>query len=164
MTEAIFAAANQFDDVCLVVKPHPVFSKQIKELKNQALGLRNIFFTDSQDNIQELIKDCDAFVTFGSTATLDALIANKLTITPSFPGWSANDQFIESGSTLVPHTFDEIAQIFQSVADGSFKKELKRLEAYRSQFLENWIFKADGKSVQRVCSLMKEMIKYNIVP
>lgn len=164
MTEAIFAAADQSSGVCLVVKPHPVFSQQIKELKSQAGGRCNIIFTDPKDNTQELIKACDAFVTFGSTSTLDALISNKLTITPSFPGWwSANDQFAESGATLVPRTLEEIAQIFQTVANGSFQKTLIQLEPARARFLENWIYKADGQASLRVCNLIKEMIKYRII-
>ncbi len=158
MTEAIFAAADQSPGVCLVVKPHPVFSQQLKELKSHAGGRCNIIFTDPKDSIQELIKACDAFLTFGSTTTLDALIMNKLVITPSFPGWSANDQFAESEATLVARTPQEIMQIFQAVANGSFQETLIRLEPARVRFLENWIFKSDGKASQRIYNLIKEMI------
>jgi len=157
MTEAIFAAVGQLQETCLIVKPHPVFVSQSKELRRRVGRRRNIFFADPNEDIQELIKACDAFVTFGSLSTLDALINNKLTITPSFPGWAGNDQFVESGATVVPRSNEEIAQIFKIVASGSSDEILAQLQPARRRFLERWVLKTDGQASHRICNLIMEM-------
>lgn len=158
MTEAIFEAADKLSGACLVVKPHPVFLHQSKDLRRAAGARRNIIFVDPKSNIQDLIQACDVFVAFGSTATLDALIANKLTITPAFKGWSANDQFVESKATLVPRTLEEIEQVFEIVSNGSIPERISQLSDARDKLLNNWVFNADGQASNRICNLIKEMI------
>lgn len=157
MTEAFFTAADKLQGACLLVKPHPVFPRQAKELRARAGARRNIFFADPRDNIQELIRACDAFVALGSTSTLDALIAGKLTITPVFPEWSANHQFAGTGATLVPRSYEDVARIFNRIAAGHCGDIAAQLQPGRRQFLENWFYKTDGRASQRICSLAIEM-------
>lgn len=162
MIKAIFQVVDQMDGVCLVVKPHPVVLKQPHYLRQLADKRRNILFADPKGNIQELIKACDAFVAMGSTTVLDALVLNKLTITPAFPGWSGNDQFVEIGATLTPRSAEEIARSLQIVVDGSKEKVLAELEPARQRFLYEWIYKADGQAASRVEELVLQMAKIGV--
>lgn len=88
---AVFQAAAKVARLYLVVKPHPL--EDVRKIKQLSGTQHNIVFADKYNDIRELIKACDAFLTLGSTATIDALIANKLTICPVFPGLAWNHLF-----------------------------------------------------------------------
>lgn len=152
---SVFQAAHQVAGVRLVVKPHPL--EDVRETKHLAKGYDNIIFVDKDADIRKLIAACDAFVTFGSTVTMEALIANKLTICPTFPGWNWSNPFGESGATLVPHSADDVIHCFQKVVDGSRDRLLAELEPARKRFLTQWVYKADGLSSSRIASLAMEM-------
>lgn len=152
---AIFQAADQFNGICLVVKPHP--AENVSETKKLAQGFRNILFVHQNDDIKKLIRACDVFISLGSTATMDAIIANKLTICPNFPGWIWSDLFVNSGATLVPKSKDELLNCLKMAIDGDRQKVLDDLETGRLRFLKQWIFKADGQASNRIKSLLFEM-------
>ena len=151
--QAIFQAADRMPGLCLVVKPHPL--ENVRETQRLARGYRNILFADPRDDIRELIKACDAFITVGTTATMDALIAHKLTIWAAFPGltWQANDCFLQSGATLAAHTEEELARSLQIVVNGSHERVLADLESARQDFLCRAVFRADGQASARIEAL-----------
>ena len=153
----IFQAADQSNGICLVVKPHP--AEKVSVTKKLAQGYRNILFVHKNDDIKKLIRACDAFISLGSTATVDAIIANKLTICPNFPGWIWSELFVNSGATLVPKSGNELLQCFKKVKDGDRQKVLADLEPARERFLQQWIFKADGQASYRIKSLLFDMAK-----
>ena len=155
--KAIFQAAHQLPGCCLVVKPHPM--ENLREITNLARGFENLVFADAQSDIRELIKACDAFVTLGSTATLDALIAGKLVICPAFSGWVLSDVFVHSKAALVPRTPEEVAQCLYMVVNGSRDNILADLEAARQRFLKQWVYGADGQAAARVENLAMEMAR-----
>jgi hypothetical protein len=100
-----------------------------------------------------LTKICDAFISFGSTATIDALIADKLTICPIFPGWVFSDLFKNCGATLVPESDEEIISIFRMIANGSYHNIKARLEPARQDFLKRCVYRTDGMATARVEAL-----------
>jgi len=159
---AIFKAVDQADGICLVVKPHP--NEKINETKKFARGYRNILFVRKNDDLNRLIRACDVFMSIGSTATMDALIANKLTVCPNLPGCIGSDLFINSGAVLVPKTYEELLQCLKETKEDDRKKILKDLEPARQRFLQQWIFKLDDQSSNRIKLLLFDMAKNNKVP
>ena len=157
MKKAVFEAADQIDGLVLVVKPHPL--ENIDETKKIIGKFKNIVVVDSKMDIRLLIKACDAFIGFGTTATVDSLIAKKLTICPSFPGWIWSNMFVESNATIVPRTPGEIVSAFQKVVNGSSEEVLAKLESARQKFLEDWAFKCDGNAAERIGLIALELIK-----
>lgn len=154
--KAIFQAAAKVSGIHMVVKPHP--RENVDETKGLAGSQANISFVDPQGDIRELTQVCDAFMALGSTTTLDALILGKLTICPSFPGWNLNDLlFTKSGATLVPHSEDDLIQIFREIAGGNIPSKLEHLASARERFLNQWVFKTDGKASERIAELSKQM-------
>jgi len=156
--KAVFQASKQTTGLSILVKPHPL--ENVKSTKQLASGCRNVVFADQQADIRELIKRCDVFITLGTTATLDALILNKLVIWPAFPGfvwW--DDLFLQSGVTIVVRNPKELAHNLQSLVDGSRKKMLLDLEKARQKFLQQWVYKTDGHASARIESLSFEMAK-----
>lgn len=151
MKRAVFEAADSLPGVCLLVKPHPL--EDIDETRRLATGLRHIMFAEARMDIRELIGLCDAFVSLGTTATLDALIARKLTICPSFPGFVWSDQYITSGATLVARTPGEVVEHFQASATAAREHILERLEPARRAFVQYWAFEVDGCAASRIAAL-----------
>ena len=136
MKEAIFNSVLRCPNIVLIVKPHPFENinetkKYIKELPNK------IIYADSKSDIRELIHLSDAFLSFGSTTAIDALIADKVVISPIFPGWVFSE-YINEISHFQPKSESEIYKIFMSfngkfftskqyLSDFSIKSSLKKL-------------------------------------
>ena len=152
---SVFQAADQIDGISLVVKPHP--NEKTGATKKLASGLRNILFVDKDRDIRELIRACDVFISLGSTSTVDAIIANKLVICPSFPGWVWSDVFIGSGAILVPRSEEELFKCFKIMKDSERQKIIADLEPARQRFLRDWIFKVDGQASDRIKHLLLDM-------
>ncbi len=159
MKKAVFKSAGEVEGVCLVVKPHPL--ENMQETK-QLIGIgRNIVLVDPTDDIRELTKACDVFLGFGSTATVDAIIANKLTICPAFSGWIWSDMFVKSDAVLVPRSEEEVLSSLRSIVDGSIDKVMAAFEPARLSFLQKWAYKVDGLSSGRVAAVAIEMAVEN---
>jgi hypothetical protein len=157
MKQAVFRAADRISGLSLVVKPHPW--EDLNETKKLARGSSNILFADPREDIRELTKACDAFVAFGSTATVDALVVNKLTICPAFPGWVWSDLFVKSGATLAPLSMEEVADCLQKVVDGSRDRVLTELEPARRRFLYRLMYRTDGQACARIEALARQIVR-----
>ncbi len=149
---AIFTAAAQTPGLLLVCKPHPL--EKIKELHPLAPAGARVVWAAPKDDIGAMIKAADVFVTFGTTATMDALILNKLVIWPYFHGlrWF-HDDFLDSGAVMVAHSADELRNAFQAVARQQTAERLSAMEPARREFLANWVFRTDGAAARRVADL-----------
>lgn len=155
MKRALFKAADKTPGIFLVVKPHPY--EDVREALALCGKSQRVIFVDRKLDIRELIRICDAFVSFGSTATVDALVANKLTICPIFPGWFFSDPFKNCGATLIPETDEEIMTIFQMIANGSYANTKARLEPARQDFLKRDVYRTDGMAAARIEALALQM-------
>lgn len=160
MKSDIFNTINQFPDCVLLIKPHP--SENIEQTRKLINNFDNIKIVDKTIDIRELIDICDIFISFGSTATIDALVANKISICPVYHGWSFSDIFKNSGATLNPTNKEELYDLFYKILNKKLDDIfLKKLENSKNKFLENQIFKNDSKSTERIVSLVLSMIKHN---
>jgi len=155
MKRSIFDAADRTQGICLVVKPHPV--EDVRETRALAAKNKNIIFVSQKSDIRELTRICDAFVSFGSTATADALISGKLVICPVFPGWIWSDLFKNTEAIVVPTSGAEVLDVFRLVASGAHEGVKLKLEAARQNFLANWVYRADGMSTKRIAELALQM-------
>jgi len=155
MKRAVFKAADLTAGLCLVVKPHPL--ERVQETKQLIGTARNVVLVDSTDDIRELTKACDAFIGFGSTATVDAMIAGALTICPAFPGWVWSDMFVKSDAVLVPRSEVEVLDSLRRVVDGSMDKVMAELEPARQSFLQKLAYRIDGRSSERAAAIAMEM-------
>jgi hypothetical protein len=156
MKKAIFDSADQFNNVYLVVKPHP--SEDENETKSFASTNPNIIFVSRTEDIRELIKICDCFISFGSTATVDALLLNKLVICPAFPGWVWSKLFIDTGAVHSPTSPEEISDVFKLISTSRYAILGNQLTPARDQLLENWIYRNDGLSAKRIANLALSML------
>jgi hypothetical protein len=155
MKRAVIDAAGQVEGVYLVVKPHPL--EDVSELKALVGNKRNVIIINPKEDIRQYVKACDVFISFGSTVTIDAMIANKLTICPVFEKWIWSDLFISTGATLAPTNKEEILSIYKKIADGSYLEVLKELQPALHHYLQDMLFKNDGKASERVAQIAMKM-------
>lgn len=157
MQSSIFKAAVNFKDIFLVVKPHP--HENIIQTKKFIKETDNIIYIEKKSDIRELIKISDVFISFGSTCTIDALIAGKLSICPIFPGWNFSNVFKESNAVLIPTTKNEIFDIFRDISLGKDLNILNSLANAREIFLNDFAYKTDGCATKRISNLALSIIK-----
>ena len=155
MMKELFRAASGLDGLVLVVKPHPVETRA--ELARMAKGVRNILFADKRQDIRSLIKAADAFVTFFSGTTFDALVMDKPTINLAFPGACANSLFERCGATHVAGSADDISRMLRAIRDGRSRELLGDLSPARERFLQGWFHRIDGRAAERIASIAVEM-------
>lgn len=155
MKRSVFEVADKTNGICLVVKPHPV--ENVNETKSLAGENKNIIFVPQKSDIRDLVRICDTFISFGSTATADALISGKLVVCPVFPGWIWSDLYKNSGATLVPTSVEEIISLFKLVATGGHQRVLADLESARQKFVASWVYRADGMATKRIADLAMQM-------
>lgn len=148
MKRAIFDMAAKTQEVILVVKPHP--HENVEATRKLARVGQNIVFADQGADIRELIITCDAFISFGSTATIDAMIAGKLSICPIFPGWPFSEEFRKSGAVLTPQSPDQLMDIFMQIAEGKQQQLAGALAAARLAWLNHIAYKTDGLASSRI--------------
>lgn len=155
---AIFRCTDKLDGMVLVVKPHPL--EDVEETRKLAAGCKNIVFADKSEDIRELTKACDVFVTLGSTATMEALIAGKLVIYPAFPGfvwW--DDMYLRNNVAFVVESEEILLSALRNALSGMRDDMLNHMAPARQKFLNEMIYKADGKAATRVSMLVEEMAK-----
>ena len=160
MIDALFQTVGNMDNLCLVVKPHPIESSN--QLKQLAKDKQNIFFVDKRLDIRDIIKESDALVTFLSATTFDALVMNKPTINLSFPGSYNNNLFEQSGATLVARTAEDIKQILSVICNGQSAGFLDNLAANRERFLRQWAYQLDGCAAERIETIALKMAALNL--
>lgn len=156
MKRAIFDSVDQFDNVYLVVKPHP--SEDENETMSFASTNSNIIFVSRTEDIRELIMICDCFISFGSTTTVDALLLNKLVICPAFAGWVWSNYFIDTGAVHSPRSPDEIREVFKLISTDNHTRLANQLALARDQLIEHWIYRNDGLGAQRIANLALSML------
>lgn len=159
MKLAIFRAANRSPGMLLIVKPHP--HENVNETRALCESFQNVVFAEQTSDIRKFIVVCDAFLSFGSTATIDALIADKLTVCPIFPGWPFSDVFESSGAVLVPKSEEEISSLFYRLTSGVLLEEKVNLREARNKYLHDISFGLDGLSCQRIEKLILKMVDEN---
>src|SRR4030042_4349546 len=157
MKRAVFEAANNTPGIFLVVKPHPL--ENVRETSSFAGKNKKIIFVSQKSDIRELTRICDVFVSFGSTATADALVAGKLVICPVFPEWIWSELLMNTGATLVPTSPQEVLETFRLVASGAHEGVRAKLETARQTFLSNLVYRTDGLATERVAKESLDMQK-----
>lgn len=156
MKKAIFNAASKYPDLTLVVKPHPL--ERVEETMALSTGINNIVFAEKNEDIRPLISVCDAFFTFGSTATLDGIILEKPTICPAFPGWMISDNFIKTGSVPAPKNQIEIDLLLREIINDRGLSILNRHKSNRLSFLDEVVYQSDDKASRRIVGLVEQFI------
>lgn len=156
--KSLFELMGVFNRYHLVVKPHPLEESQ--SLQSLSPGHSNITFVDKTSDIRELISIGDAFVTFCSNTTFDALARNKPTIVLS----SICSLFEESGAVLVARSQEDLSSHLTIIQNGIPPELQKKLDVAREKLIRQWLFKTDGLAKDRIESLVMTMARSCLKP
>jgi CDP-Glycerol:Poly(glycerophosphate) glycerophosphotransferase len=150
MIRSLLVAAAGLRRVVLVIKPHPL--ERAADLRQIAKGHPNVVWAEGQEDIRELIRATDAFVTFFSGTTFDALVMGKPAINLAFPGACANPLFEDCGATTVVRSPEQVAAVMRTLdAEGS--AGLSGDASRRESFLRDWFYELDGQASRRIEAL-----------
>lgn len=156
MKMAIVNSAKRHPGLVLAVKPHP--HEKVEEMRELINGAPNIRLFDKDIDIRNLISVCDVFISFGSTATIDALVAGRPSVCPVFPGWPFSLLFQNTGAVLVPQSSKEIDAIFVEVEQSGHLELPMNLLASRKDFLQKTAYLADGNASKRIGDVAVQML------
>jgi hypothetical protein len=156
MKRTIFALANKYPEIFLIVKPHPV--EDVSDTKSFAGVADNVLVVDRDIDGREFIPACDVFISFGSTMTIDALLSEKLCICPAYPGWPFSELFAGTGAVLSPRSPDEMDQIFSKIATNDWTFLNMEMINARAIFLNSIVHTAGEGAAERIRRMIKEAI------
>lgn len=160
MRKAVLTAAAAVPGVSLIVKPHPL--ENVAEMRALVADDSPVVFAEPREDIRGLIRACDAFFTFGSASTLDALILGKPTVCPAFPGWVYGDLFTRGGAIMVARSESEISAAMAEIAADGGADILRRHATRRSEILSSWVRDGGIGGIRRVVDLLYSLAKSTV--
>lgn len=155
MIKDLYYSIKDSPELFLIVKLHPgethtELYHKIKEM----VGLNNIAITQNY-NIKNLIISCDCFISGFSTTIIESMLAEKPTIVISYR---------KSCETIPIRPYDiiDIVSNFndlkQSIMNALFKPFNPNIY---NKFLQDYLFKLDGLSTNRILNLIDNLIANN---
>lgn len=154
MIAALVSTTSAIPRVRLVIKPHP--GEDVAELSRLVAGVPHVCLVDRAQSIAPLIRACDVFVTFFSTAALQAMYAGKPVINLDFAEDEGVRMFADSQATWIARTPADLANHLSALTSDR-QAATTRAEAAR-RFLEPAIYRADGRAAERVADLAEQVL------
>ena len=147
----LFSSASESSGQLLLVKPHPF--DRVSELKTLARGFRNIVFADGRVDIRFLINACNAFVTFFSTTTFDALVMRKPTMHLAYPD-AYHDKTFENCDAIIRAVCKaDVMSFFSPGKNNEIYGVVASRELARVNYLNGWLYGQDGQATDRIASI-----------
>ncbi len=153
-TVDIVGETFKVDKVILIVKVHP--KQEISEY-DYLKGSNNKKVIIVQDfELHDLILISDLLITHTSTTAMDAILCNKPVITVNFKDTSEPYPYASSGAAIGVYQKRKL----KNAVEGALydEKVQKELVNNRSKFIDDHIYKFDGKSTKRVIDLIEQII------
>ena len=91
----------------------------------------------------------DIFISFGSTATIDALIAGKPVIYPAFKGWPFCEFFEKTKAVFSPKTTKELNNLIAKLLTNK-KIIIKNTLPYRDKFVLEMTANCKGDATDQI--------------
>lgn len=149
------SAMAQLDDCILVVKQHPREGQQYTQMISRYLGIpcSNIVLVSKTADTLCLIWACDVMITHWSTTALEALALGKDLIIMNLGGGPDKVDYVKNGAALGVHREEELAEVIKKLLDSETDLAEKRRE-----YIEQHLYKIDGKATLRVIDAVKELL------
>ena len=153
---AMFKAVQNLKNTTLVIKQHPSErkrdTKQIKQYLNTYKI--NALLMDKKSNTYEQIFVCDLMITKTSTTAMEAVALNKPVIVLNLGGEPGIVDYVEMGVALGVYRGEDLKPAIENLL-----KDDTELAKNRERYIENYLYKIDGKATERVIKLIEETIR-----
>lgn len=149
---AVYSAVQLLNDVQLIVKLHPA-ENQKGEIYKANTSFKPIIVPGNID-IYSLLYMCDLLITKNSTTAMEAVALNKPVVILNLSGEPLkSENYVNEGVALGVNNAKDLKQIiFKLLKDDSV------LVSSRDKYIENYLYKNDGKASERVVSLIGKII------
>ena len=154
----ILEEIKKIDGVSVAIKPHPR-EKNVGGYKKiiEELNLKNVKIYGgriSREEFYSLIHNCDSFIHFGSTSSLEAGIIDRPLITLDIFGDDSMTYWVEKGTTIKITYKDDIRKAVEEAL-----KDEKVIKAKRKKYIKKVCGKVDGKASENVVKLIEKVFK-----
>jgi hypothetical protein len=147
----VVKVASKFENIVLYIKPHPLES--IDWITNN--NLENVVIIDKQNDIREYIPKVDAFITFGSTSTFDALLNDNIVLlanTPNLVWW--DDIFLKYNAAINIHSEHELQKVMDNILNNS-PELISESRIKSNQFLNDKLQVGNTSASSRIVDFIK---------
>ncbi|MBI2547974.1 CDP-glycerol glycerophosphotransferase family protein [Candidatus Woesearchaeota archaeon] len=151
---ALVDAIDALPQTKLIIKCHPSADLNLLRTIVNTKNSKNVFVM-MDVNLYELLAVCDLFVSVCSTVVIEAMLLDKPVmlinvVTCPMP-------YVTLGGAYAVSTLEEIKEGIQyGLTD---KKLHLSLKEGRKKFLEEYLYKIDGKSSKRVVAIIKQIMR-----
>ena len=153
--KAVFRTMQNLKDVTLVIKQHPNegkrYTKMIKDYLNK-YGIDVVIPPASSDTYEQLFA-CDLMITRHSTTAMEAMALNKPVIILNLSGEPDSVEYVKEGVALGVYKGEDLKATIEKLL-----KDDSELAKSRKKYIENYLYKIDGKATERVVKLIEGMI------
>lgn len=154
MVSAVVKALRQLPNAQLVVKIHPFEDERPIHRWTQNFTQGGRVRVIKEAELFSLLASSDVVITYNSTVGLSAMVLAKPVIAVNLTGYPDTVPYVSSGAAIGVYREEEIAPAIESALQGGEQIQ-KMLQAQR-KFVEDYAFKIDGKSKERVFQLLAE--------
>jgi hypothetical protein len=152
---SVLKALKDFQDLEVVVKPHPGERGEWYKDVLEEEGVRAVVLSKDADTFEALYI-CDLFLTGFSTIATEGIILGKVGVTLHMGEGEDPTPYYKEVTLRVSSEADLIPAIKKALYD---KKTREKIKAEGKRFVYAHAYKQDGKATERLVDLIERMIK-----
>jgi len=144
-------------DIELWIKLHPIEDPAF--FRKEAERFPMIKILGGESDIRESIKECDVFVTLGSTSTMDAILLEKPVIYPNYPGlvwW--DDIYLNSDVVIQAPCAEDLRSIFNDLKSVINSSRSRSSASARQKFISSQIKLDEVESSKLIYQIAQELL------
>lgn len=152
---ATIECLKNLDKTQLIIKTHPsdnntpIYKSIVKKLNSDAIVIQ-------KHDIFDILNSCDILITVSSTVGLEAMIFGKTVINLNLTG---SEELIPYSKSKAAIGIRDLSKLAAAINNSLYNKTiLKKLEHNKIKFIKEHAFKIDGKSTDRILSLVDNMV------
>lgn len=154
--ESVFGSVHGMTNITLIIKQHPGEGQKHFRLIEKYLRRYNInsIILPGNSDIYELLYVCDFMITKNSTTADEAIALGKPVIILNLSGIPDIVSYVNHGVALGVYTKTDLRPAIEKLVNGA-----KDLEIYRERYIDEYMYKIDGKANDRICELILRTIQ-----
>jgi len=154
--QAVRATMDELDDAAIIIKQHPREGGKYTQMISQYLNLPrdDIFLVPKTADTFSLIRACDVMMTKWSTTAIEALALDKPLIIMNMGDDPDKVEYVKQGVALGVYQEKDLAPAIEKSVNNCAE-----LAEQRKEYIEQYLYKIDGRAALRVVNLIKQIIE-----
>ena len=153
LIESVIEAVRSIGDIGLVVKLHP--NQRVRDFA-QLLRKedKNVATLIDKTDLNELLESSDLIVAKNSTVVMEAVLMGKPVVIVNLGKRPNLMPYAESNVAIAVRRPEDITCALKKALHDEDAKE--KMQKMRGNFIDNFLYKADGKARERVLKLIED--------